>query len=166
MKPLDEAFKSEKIRRLEILKSFLSALNPIILNIFKDDLESWSKVMKSWWNREIVVNVSAINIARVTIHMEQYDYIDVIECDIPEVFARFERVAAFHKTNKVIEFANELEKLRRETPFRAAIAVYKYELGVDRELLMRYGFVDAFHIEGFRCLPRELLVSMLVKVIL
>jgi hypothetical protein len=166
MKPLDDAFKVTKIRRLESLKLFLSALNTIVLNIFKDDLENWSKVMKSWWNREIVVDVSTLYHARVTIHMEQYDYIDVIECDIPEVFARFERIAAFHKTNKVIEFANELEKLRREIPFRATIAVYKYELGVDRELLMRYGFAEAYHIEGFKCLPRELLVSMLVKAIL
>jgi hypothetical protein len=121
--------------------------------------------MKSWWNREIVVDVSTYNIAKATIHMEQYDYIEIVECDIPEVFARFERIAAFHKTNKVVEFANELEKLRREIPFRAIIVVYKYELGVDRDLLIRNGFAEAYHIEGFKCLPRDL-VSMLVKVIL
>jgi hypothetical protein len=89
----------------------------------------------------------------------------VIECDVPEVFARFERVAAFHKTEKVVKFAGELEKLRREIPFRAIIAVYEYELGVDRELLVKHGFTEIARIEGFRCLPREFLVSMLIKVI-
>jgi hypothetical protein len=160
MKPLDSEYKNTRVRRLEALRGLLSALNPIILSIFKEDLERWLQAKKGW-----VVDVHTLYRARVTISMGYYDYITVYECDTPEVLARLERAAAFRQTDKAEKFAEELERLRQATPFRAIVAVYPWELGVDRELLKKHGFAEATRIEGFKCAPCTFIEAMLVKVI-
>jgi hypothetical protein len=160
MKPLDEEYKSTRVKRLEMLRRLLSVLNPVILNIFKEDLEYWSQAKKS-----LVVDVYTLYRARVAISMGYYDLIVVHECDTPEVFAQLERTAAFYQTVKAVKFAEELEKLRQATPFRAVVAVYPWELGVDRELLKKHGFTEARRVEGFKCEPCSFLETMLVKVI-
>jgi hypothetical protein len=161
MKPLDDNFKDTKLRRLEMLKDVMDKLSPVILSIFGEDLENWYYANM----RDRVIHVMPIKSMRITFYLGPWDYISIYECDAPEIIASFEEGPAYRPTSKIIRFAEELEKLKQTSVFRAAIAVHPYEYRDDRGLLESLGFVVTTHIDVFKCASRDFIPAMMVKLV-